>query len=209
MGRVEAVFGSAGRVAVLRVMAEATEELTGRGVWEGVRGSEDAPRALGTVQRALDELVDAGVVTWRGAIGSSARLYSLDRLDPFVARGVLPLLEMDRPIDDPARALRRLLEGEEEAIGIYKAALEDPLTTPGELVLHYVVRAGGAAADTDATERVRRLACWVGDRVGRTVRLSALSFQEARDRARDDPDFRDRVVTRGVHLAGTSFASGY
>lgn len=202
MGRVEQVLGSRARIVLLRVLADSDTEMTGRGVWEAAKG-RGGPNALATVQRALDDLVRAGVVTCRDAFGFNARFYRLDRTHPFIERGILPLFELDGPIQDPAQLLKRLFAGADKGIGVYRAALEDPDATPGELVVHMVAQAAGDAAE--AERRVRSVVEYVAEQIGRSARVEVLGFQAARERVRDDPEFRLRVAEQGALLVGTPF----
>lgn len=193
--RLEDVFGSRGRVAVLRVLAGVSVPLSIRQVAVQA-GMSHSPTA-----EVLDALVSLGLVA-SAEVGRS-RVHWLERRNIVVRTLVLPALAAEGDLENVAiRELRMFLpETVYSAVLFGSRARGDHsrgsdfdvvVVEPDEVTRDQTL----AILDSSSTELRARL--------GASVSVLGYTIQEARDLMACSGNFMDGVVREGVLLAGIS-----
>jgi predicted nucleotidyltransferase len=193
--RLEDVFGSRGRVAVLRVLAGVSVPLSIRQVAVQA-GMSHSPTA-----EVLDSLVSLGLVATTEA--GRSRVHWLERRSVVVRSLVLPALAAEADLVDAAiRELRTFVPDT-----VYSAVLFGSRAR-GDHVRgsdYDVIIVEPDEATRDQTlGLVNRSSTELRARLGASVSVLAYSIQEVRDLAERGDNFMDGVVRDGVLLAGVS-----
>jgi DNA-binding transcriptional ArsR family regulator len=200
-GWIEQVLGSEPRVRVLRVLSWTDEEVTGREVHARAGSlAGEAPHSLSSVQRALERLVDAEIVS-RRAIGR-LHLYRLRREERSVRHLLLPLLQADLPPEmDPITALAARLRPAAAELRVDSLTLAP--WRQGQAVGACLIPLGYLADPSPLVLELRAAAEPVLSALGtemevRTVSLASLPHGDAL--------FEERFLREGIPVHGRTLA---
>ncbi|HEX4048447.1 MAG TPA: hypothetical protein VH309_11460 [Elusimicrobiota bacterium] len=169
---LDAIFGSASRLAALRALAGARESMSGRQVARRA-GINHQAAAL-----ALKDLEKAGVVQRREA--SRAILWRLDRRRFLVDEALLSLFEAEvRHADEIAGAIKNGLDRKADAVILVGDAAKGALAPGAPLELWVLCEAGRRRA---LNEALRPLARRLEERFALVLAVSVLTKKEALSR---------------------------
>lgn len=173
------IFAARSQVAVLRVLLDSAQGLTGR---EIARQAEMNHQAC---LQSLTRLEKLGLV--RRQRGGSTHLFAMNREHELVAKGILPLLRVERDFGRQIiRMLKRDFEGMVLAGGIFGSVARREEAPESDLDICFVV---ASAAEREAAHaRVNESAPTLWKRFGVRVSPTILTKTELKRRyAKKDP----------------------
>lgn len=169
---LDAIFGSASRLASLRALFGARESLSGRQVARRA-GINHQAAAL-----ALKDLEKAGVVQRREA--PRAILWRLDRRRFLIEEALLPLFEAEvRHADEISGAIKAGLDRKADSVILVGDAAKGALKPGAPLELRVLCEPGRRRA---LSEALRTLARELEERFALALAASVLTKKEARSR---------------------------
>lgn len=189
---IESVFGTPGKIRILRALAKAPRPLTGRQVAE-LSGLTHR----GAIQ-AMAGLVDAGVVRQRQV--GRAYQYELSRDNMLVERIVLAALDAEASL--PGQLRTELVEGlgaRAVSVVLFGSVARGEESARSDIDVLAVVDT--AEAKTEIEGLVDSRASLLEARLGHSVSVHVLTIPELRKRPR--PAFLEEVLRDGVLLKGT------
>jgi len=195
---IEDVFGSRGRVAVLRVLARVSVPLSIRQVAVQA-GMSHSPAA-----EALDRLVSLGLVAASQA--GRSRVHWLERRNVVVRELVLPTLDAEAGLEDAALGvLRAALPATVFSAALFGSrARNDQMPASDFDVL--IVEPDKATLDASLA-LMDRSSSELRASLGASVSVLGYTIDEARALMARGDNFMDGVARDGVLLAGTPLAA--
>lgn len=194
---LDAVLGSRPKVALLRLLARAGGEHTGRFLARQV--GFDAK----TCHAALEDLVRQGIVERRGA--GAAYLYRLNDRHALVAKLLTPLFEGEgKLLEDYAREFRRRLRGPVVSLILFGSVARAQESASSDVDILVIVSNPAAARRVE--ESADRAAADLASRYGNPLQVLVMDRDGFRRRARAGEPFVSEVLRTGRVLEGKSLA---
>ena len=201
MGMTELVLGHEVRIAILRVLLEADQPMTGRQIARRVDELLGG-KSLRAVQAALKTLAEkAKIIRYTKDPISGAHLYRINRWHPFVQQGILPLLEADVPVaENLTKAATATVQALPEQYRPLSATLIDQPDAPLELI---VVPRSTIGSTQETVNVLYDALDFLSAETGRNLAIQVMTFADVRDRMKNDTVFRNLVTNYGTSICGS------